>query len=419
MKEIEWNDQPGERDRGSQTAVDEGFMNRALELAARGIGRVNPNPLVGAVIVRDGRIIGEGWHESFGGPHAEVNAINRATEDVRGATLYVTLEPCSHHGKTPPCAELIQAKGFGRVVAALTDPNPLVGGRGFALLREAGIEVTVGILEDQARRQNEIFLHWIQTSRPWVVLKTAMTLDGKIATSTGASQWITGSEARHLVHETRHRLSAIMTGIGTVLADDPSLTCRREQGREEGREEGRNPLRIIIDPSLRIPLSARVLNLPGQCLVAAGSGADPVKRAQLNALAGVEVIAVPAAPGGLDLNWLITELGQRGIDSILLEGGGALNWSMLQAGLVHHVMAFIAPKIIGGRDAPTPVGGSGFASLDEALPLINITCRPVGADLLIEGDLPESSKGGVNLKEHEREAAKELHPERSDPCLQD
>ncbi len=404
------NGQLGELDRAAQRRADEFFMARALELAARGTGRVNPNPLVGAVIVRDGRIIGEGWHEVYGGPHAEVNAIARATEDVRGATIYVTLEPCSHHGKTPPCAQLLKDQGFARVVAAQTDPNPLVAGRGLALLREAGIAVTVGILEEAARQQNEIFLHWIRTGRPWVVLKTAMTLDGKIATVTGASQWITGSESRQLVHQLRHRLCAIMTGIGTVLADDPSLTCRLEAGRD--------PLRIIIDPSLRIPLPARVLNLPGQCLIAAGSGADPGKRRQLEALPGVEVVTVPAGPGGLDLSWLMAYLGGRGVDSILLEGGGALNWSMLRAGLVHRVMAFIAPKIIGGASAPTPVGGSGFAALEQALELINVSCRPVGADLLIAGDLPVIDEAGSTDGDNKRESAEGMSAERSDACLQ-
>jgi len=219
--------------------MDMDFMKRALEISSRGEGRVNPNPLVGAVIVKDGRIIGEGWHEYYGGPHAEVNAVRSATEDVRGSTIYVTLEPCSHYGKTPPCAELLRAKGFRRVVVAMTDPNPLVAGKGVEILREAGIRVDVGMLEKEAQKLNEIFIKYILTKQPFVIMKSAMTLDGKTATSEGESKWITGKESREYVHRIRNRVSGIMVGIGTVLADDPSLTARTEGGCD--------PVRIIVE----------------------------------------------------------------------------------------------------------------------------------------------------------------------------
>lgn len=356
------------------------YMERALALALKGAGKTSPNPLVGAVIVKDGRIIGEGYHEVYGGPHAEVNAVAGATEDVEGSTIYVTLEPCSHYGKTPPCAELLVRMKFKRVVIAMTDPNPLVSGRGIAMLRDAGIEVESGVLEEEARRQNEIFLKYIQTRRPFVIMKTAMTLDGKIATSTGESKWVTGESAREEVHRIRNRVSAIMVGVNTVLRDDPALTTRLPDG-------GTDPVRIIVDSTLRIPLDAKVLSLdsPKKTLVATTKGADKENLALLEAMPGVEIIVAPEKESRVDLQWLMGWLGECGIDSVLVEGGSELNFSMLKEGLVDKVVAFIAPKLFGGREAKTPVGGEGFGKVADAVLLQDLRVKTFGEDLMVEG----------------------------------
>lgn len=354
-------------------------MERALELAKKGEGTTSPNPLVGAVIVKDGRIIGEGYHEVYGGPHAEVNAVEGATEDVEGSTIYVTLEPCSHYGKTPPCAELLVRKKFRKVVIAMTDPNPLVSGRGIAMLRDAGIEVVTGVLEAEARRQNEIFLKYIQTRRPFVIMKTAMTLDGKIATSTGASKWVTGEAAREEVHRLRNRVSAIMVGVNTVLRDDPELTTRLPDG-------GTDPVRVIVDSTLRIPLDAKVLTLdsPKKTVVATTERADREKLAALSAMKNVEVILVPEKASRVDLPWLMGWLGECRIDSVLVEGGSELNFSMLEENLVDKVITFIAPKLFGGREAKTPVGGEGFAKVEDAVVLKDIRMETFGDDIMVE-----------------------------------
>lgn len=357
--------------------MDVDFMKRALEISSRGEGRVNPNPLVGAVIVKDGRIIGEGWHEYYGGPHAEVNAVRSATEDVRGSTIYVTLEPCSHYGKTPPCAELLRAKGFRRVVVAMTDPNPLVAGKGIEILREAGIRVDVGMLEKEAQKLNEIFIKYILTKQPFVIMKSAMTLDGKTATSEGESKWITGKESREYVHRIRNRVSGIMVGIGTVLADDPSLTARTEGGCD--------PVRIIVDSRLRIPMAAKALHSPGRTIIATTEGYDRNRYEELEELDSVEVLVSGKPGSGVDLKHLMSHLGSKGIDSVLLEGGSELNWSMINEGLVDKVMTFIAPKILGGCESKTPVGGDGFPGLDDALVLNGVEVTRFGDDTMIEG----------------------------------
>jgi diaminohydroxyphosphoribosylaminopyrimidine deaminase/5-amino-6-(5-phosphoribosylamino)uracil reductase len=356
------------------------YMERALELAMKGAGKTSPNPLVGAVIVKDGRIIGEGYHEVYGGPHAEVNAVASATEDVEGSTIYVTLEPCSHYGKTPPCAELLVRKKFRKVVIAMTDPNPLVSGRGIAMLLDAGIEVVTGVLEAEARRQNEIFLKYIQTRRPFVIMKTAMTLDGKIATTTGASKWVTGEAAREEVHRLRNRVSAIMVGVNTVLRDDPSLTTRLPDG-------GTDPVRIIVDSTLRIPLDAKILTLdsPKKTVVATTKRADREKLDALASMDNVEVITVPEKDSRVDLSWLMGWLGECRIDSVLVEGGSELNFSMLEEGLVDKVVTFIAPKLFGGREAKTPVGGEGFAKVEDAVLLQDIRMETFGDDIMVEG----------------------------------
>lgn len=360
--------------------MDNKYMSRALALAALGEGKVNPNPLVGAVIVKGDKIIGEGFHEYYGGPHAEVNAFRNATEDVAGAVMYVTLEPCSHYGKTPPCAEAIVKHKLSKVVIAMKDPNPLVAGRGIRLLEENGIEVVCGVLEEEAKGLNEIFLHYITENRPFVIMKTAMTLDGKIATATGHSKWITNEASRGYVHQIRHRVSGIMVGIGTVLKDDPSLTTRLPSG------DGVDPVRIIVDSRGQIPLDARVLNLDSSARTIIAT-TDAIPKAKEEALIekGAEVIVLPAKSGRVDLEKLMVALGDRQIDSVLVEGGGTLNWSALEAGQVDKVVSFIAPKIIGGSEAKTPVEGRGVDNVSEAIELRDVSLRMFGDDVMIEG----------------------------------
>lgn len=354
-------------------------MQRALELAELGAGFVQPNPLVGAVIVRDGRIISEGYHHFYGGPHAEVDAFNNAKEDVTGATMYVTLEPCSHFGKTPPCSHAIVEKGITRVVVGILDPNPLVAGKGIEYLQKAGIEVECGVLQEEAKRQNEAFLKYITKKEPYVIMKAAMTLDGKIASHTLSSKWVTGEIARDYVHELRHRVSGIMVGVGTVLADDPSLTTRRCHGA------GKDPIRIVVDSFARIPETARMLNQSSdaQTIIAVTEQADAEKLRRLEAM-GAIIICVPSRNQRVDLNALMIELGKREIDSILLEGGSELNFAALEAGIVDKLSIFIANKVIGGNSAKTPVGGLGISEMSDAMPLDFSSVRKFGDDLLIE-----------------------------------
>lgn len=359
--------------------MHERYMKRAIELSKKGGGTVNPNPLVGAVIVKDGKIIGEGYHEKYGGPHAEINAFENAREGVKGATMYVTLEPCSHYGKTPPCVHAIVEKGISKVVIGMKDPNPLVAGKGIQILQEHGIEVTSGILEKEIRKLNEIFIHYITTNRPFGILKTAMTLDGKIATTLGDSKWISNEKSRKFVHEIRHQVSAIMVGIGTLLADDPFLTTRLEN------REGVDPLRIIIDSSCKIPLEAKVLHLQSKAktLIATTKKAKIEKIRALEKL-GARVVITPLKEGRVDLDFLMDYLGKRGIDSVLIEGGASLNFSALEEGIVNKIMSFIAPKIIGGKSANTPVGGRGKPYMKDAFLLENINLISFGEDSMIE-----------------------------------
>lgn len=363
--------------------TDEQFMRRALELAKKGTGYVSPNPLVGAVIVQDGQIIGEGYHECYGQAHAEVNAVRNAAKDVEGATLYVTLEPCAHYGQTPPCAKLLVKSKFKRVVIGCLDPNEQVSGRGVKILREAGIAVDIGILEQECLAINEVFFHYITTKKPFVVMKTAMTLDGKIATVTGASKWITGNAARERVHQLRHRLSGIMVGVDTVIADDPLLSCRMENGR--------NPVRLIVDSKLRIPPDARVLKNQDtqKTIIGTTKQCNQEKHEALENM-GVEVVILPENKGRVDLQAWMKVLGERKIDSILLEGGATLNFSMLKEGLVHQVQAYIAPKIFGGQTAPTPVGGTGFEQVADAVRIEHLKVEKVGEDIWICGNLNQS-----------------------------
>ena len=358
---------------------DQQYMRRALMLAERGAGRVSPNPMVGCVIVKNGRVIGEGWHAQCGGPHAERAALAACAESPRGGTLFVTLEPCCHWGRTPPCTDAIIAEGLARVVVGCLDANPLVAGKGVQTLQSAGVDVETGVLEPECKRLNEVFFHYIQRKTPFVVLKYAMTLDGKIASRTGDSKWITGEAARAHVHQTRNRLSAILVGLGTVLQDDPLLTCRMEGGRD--------PLRVVCDSHLHTSPDCRLVRSARQAplLIAAierNGRAGPLEQA------GAEIVLCSAAEGRVDLADLMRRLGARGVDSVLLEGGAALHFAALQAGIVNKVQAYIAPKLIGGAGAKSPVGGLGFPKMDDALPLQNLTVTPLGADFLMEGDLP-------------------------------
>ncbi|MBL9172806.1 MAG: bifunctional diaminohydroxyphosphoribosylaminopyrimidine deaminase/5-amino-6-(5-phosphoribosylamino)uracil reductase RibD [Verrucomicrobiales bacterium] len=355
-------------------------MRRALALARRALGETSPNPMVGAVLVRGGRILGEGWHHRAGGAHAEIEAMRDAEqrgERIRGATLYVTLEPCSTQGRTPPCTEAILRRGIRKVVVAASDPNPKHAGRGFQLLRDQGVEVVEGILAEDATRLNGGFNHWIQTGRPLVTLKVAMSLDGRIATETGESKWLTGPRARARVQGLRRAHDAILVGIGTVLADDPSLTLR-EPGRSGCR------LRVILDTRARIPAGSKVLTdaFRDRTVVVVGRGA-PARR--LKELARhVDVWVAPLRRGRVSLPWLIRRLGHREVTSLLVEGGGEVHATFLRERLAHRVALFYAPKILLGWNAPRAVGGVGFGSRASMPELDDLKWTRVGLDLLLE-----------------------------------
>lgn len=368
---------------------EEKYMRRAIELAKKGSGHVNPNPLVGAVIVRDGEIIGEGYHECYGQLHAERNAIANAKKrgnSLEGSTIYVTLEPCCHYGKNPPCTEAIIEEKIARVVVGSDDPNPLVSGKGFQMLREKGIEVIPHFLKEECDAMNHVFFHYIRTGTPYVAMKYAMTMDGKIACYTGDSKWVTGEESRAHVQTLRNHYKGIMAGIGTVLADDPMLNCRIEGGKD--------PIRIITDSHLRIPMDSQLVRTAGQqpLIVACLPDADEEKAAQLQEK-GVEVLRIPGVTTAditeeqkevISLPVLMKELGARKIDGILLEGGGQLNESALQAGIVDRIYCYIAPKIFGGAQAKTPVEGQGLTRAADAWQFNRIGMQEFGQDILLE-----------------------------------
>jgi diaminohydroxyphosphoribosylaminopyrimidine deaminase/5-amino-6-(5-phosphoribosylamino)uracil reductase len=360
--------------------TDTKYMLRALELSKKGIGYTNPNPLVGAVIVKNEKIIGEGYHEKYGSAHAEINAFKNATTDVSGSTMYVTLEPCSHYGKTPPCANAIVERGIKKVVIALKDPNPLVEGRGIEILERNGIEVVTGVLEKECRKVNEIFLKYITTKLPFCILKTAMTLDGKIATFKGDSKWITNEASRKQVHELRHHVSGIMVGIETVLKDDPSLNTRLEGIKCS------DPVRIIIDSRGRTPLNSQVLNIKSNAkTIIATTELTDANKLRTFKDKGAEIIIAPLKNNRVNLTYLMKELGKLKIDSVLLEGGSTLNYSALEEGIVDKVVSFIAPKLIGGTNAKTPLGGDGKLLMKDAIVLKNIAIERYADDIMIEG----------------------------------
>lgn len=360
----------------------EEYMRRALELARKGEGHTSPNPMVGCVVVKDGRIISEGYHEKYGEFHAERNALTRCTEDTAGADLYVTLEPCCHQGKTPPCTDIIIEKKIARVFVGSMDSNPLVAGKGIQILRDHGIYVETGILDAECRKLNEVFYHYIATKTPFVVMKYAMTLDGKIACATGDSKWVTGEIARTQVHRMRGRYRGIMVGIGTVLADDPMLNCRVEGGVD--------PVRIICDSNLHIPTESQIVKTASdiETIVACSQEALESERKQekIRRLkeAGIQIIGTEGAHG-VNLVELMKKLGGQNIDSILLEGGGTLNASALEDGIVNKVYAYIAGKLIGGMDARSPVEGMGIDRMADAITLQNVEIEKLGDDFCIVG----------------------------------
>lgn len=354
------------------------YMRHALELARMAEGETSPNPMVGAVIVDDnGVIVGEGYHHKAGQPHAEINALAAAGAKAKGATIYVTLEPCSHYGRTGPCCEALIKAGVKRVVSAVTDPNPLVAGRGLNRLREAGIEVTNGVCEDEAKKLNEKFFFWIIHKRPFVSLKYAMTLDGKLAADGGDSKWITGIEARTYAHWLRKTHDAVIVGKNTVLQDDCELTTRMVKGK--------NPLRIVLDSKCSIPLNAKILNGEAKTLVAVSEEEPLEKINELQALKNVEVIKLPECGGKLDIKALLDYLAAQEITSLLAEGGSEVHGAFFDAGFVERVYAFIAPKIIGGKNALSPVGGNGCKDMGKALRLQDVEYKQLGSDFLITG----------------------------------
>ena len=357
--------------------MDEYYMSLALNLALKGKGKVNPNPLVGAVIVKNGKVIGKGYHERYGKEHAEVNAFNNLSEGADNATIYITLEPCAHYGKTPPCVNKIIENNIKRVVIGAVDDNPLVTGKGIKKLKSAGIEVKVGVLEEECKKLNEVFFKYISTKRPFVLLKSAMSLDGKISTYSGESKWITSKESREEVHKLRNDLMAILVGVNTIIKDNPRLTCRVE--------DGRNPIRIVVDSFLRIPMDSNVIkDKEAKTIIATTKFAKKDKILSLRN-SGIEVLVINSKNNKVDLDELMVKLGELNIDSILLEGGSTLNFSALKQGIVDKIQIYIAPKIIGGEKSKTPVDGQGIDKLKNAFKVRNLSYSKVGSDILLEG----------------------------------
>src|SRR3989338_58788 len=353
------------------------FMREALNLARSAEGRTTPDPMVGAVLVKGGRIISMGYHGEVATPHAEAWAIQKAGEETNGSTLYINLEPCSHYGNNPPCANLIVRAGIREVVCAMKDPNPLVNGRGFAILKKAGVRVRPGLLEEEARQLNEVFIKFITKKIPFILMKSAITLDGKIATRTGASRWVAGGASRRFAHHLRNIYDSILVGVGTVLIDNPRLNVRLVK-------KVKDPIRLVLDAAARTPLSARVLSRGIRTIIVVGPKA-PKGRVEALKKRGAEILAVPAPGGLIDLKRLAKELVKLSITSVMVEGGGAVNASFLEAGLVDKAIFVIAPKIFGGKDAKTCVEGEGVAKPSEAIWLKQPHVERLEEDILVSG----------------------------------
>ena len=359
-------------------------MQKALDLAEKGRGRTSPNPMVGAVIVQNGRVVGQGFHERAGTPHAEIHALKDAGNKAMGADLYVTLEPCCHFGRTAPCTSAVIEAGIRRVVVAMVDPNPKVAGKGLDQLRRADIETSVGLMADEAQKLNSSFIKHITTGLPLVILKAASSLDGKIATATGESKWITSPLSRLKVHEIRNHVDAILVGVGTVLADDPELTVRLSD-----QDKTKDPVRVIVDSKGRTPPSAKVFapNSSTKVIIAT-TNQIKLEQQQIYEKLGVEVLLIPSRSNGrVDLKQLISKLGQRQITSLLIEGGGEIHASAIGSGIVDEVFFFLAPILIGGREAPSPIQGNGIKHLHEAVQLKKMTCTTIGQDLMVHAQI--------------------------------
>ena len=386
-------------------------MQRAIALAKKGAGFVNPNPMVGCVVVKDNEIITEGYHEYYGGLHAERNALTNTAADCKDATLYVTLEPCCHHGKTPPCTDIIIEKGIKKVVVGLLDPNPLVAGKGISILQDAGIEVVTGVEEDKIKELNKVFLKYIKTKRPYVILKTAMTLDGKIASHTGDSKWITNEKSRQLVHKLRSEMMGIVAGIGTIKADNPMLNCRLEGQQPTANGQKPNihqPIRIIVDTKASISLDSNIVKTAneyrtilavGDCMASKQPTAKSQQpKADILKSFNVDILYCEEKDGHVNINDLMIKLGQMGIDSLLLEGGSCLNAAFLEAGCVDEVYAFIAPKIIGGEYSKSPIGGKGIELMRDAITFDKVEIEQIENDILIKGKIKSTDNGQQSTK---------------------
>lgn len=357
----------------AQDMCYEKYMKMAMDLAKKGIGAVEPNPYVGCVIVKNNRVVSTGYHKFFGGPHAEVSAIKKLKKNPRvlkGSTLFVNLEPCCHtNKKTPPCVPLITKSGIGEVVIGMKDPNPEVNGRGIKRLKASGIKCKVGVLENETKELNKVYIKNITKKTPYVIMKSAMTLDGKIATKIGDSKWISSEESRRYVHKLRASVDAVLVGVNTIINDDPTL---------DSHGMGSNPVRVVVDPDFKIPKSSKVITDGGRTIVVTSK-----KSAESDG----KILNIKSKKGIIDFKVLIKKLYEKGINSILIEGGGETNWNAVKSGVVDEVLFFIAPKIIGGRLAPTPVEGEGFKKISDAITLKNMTVREFGGDVLIKGML--------------------------------
>lgn len=357
-------------------------MKRTIKLAVKAKGRTSPNPLVGAIIVNNGKIVGEGYHKKAGTPHAEVNALKEAGTKAKGSTVYVNLEPCSHFGKTSPCADALIKAGVKKVVVAMVDPNPKVAGRGIEKLRANGVEVEVGLLEAEAKALNKYFIKRQVTNIPYIIYKTAMTLDGKIATETGDSKWVTGSEARHRVHQLRDEVDGILVGINTVLQDDPQLNTRLPEG-------GENPVKIILDSYLKLPINSKVVTLNSKSDTIVFCNRE-VSKVKLKELTDAGVKAVPVSGSGevkSELDWVLKWLANHGLNSILVEGGATIAASFVTEGFVDEIWWFIAPKLVGGSKAFSPIGDMGITKMEQAVPVEVVSTEVLGKDILIKGNI--------------------------------